>query len=62
MLLGKKRAGDRKTWLEEKGNLAEVGSFYPGIIHPWMIRVTQKTPYLARNEPSVVHWARKTKV
>lgn len=24
MLLGKKRAGDRKTWLESKGNLAEV--------------------------------------
>ena len=24
MLLAKKRAGDRKTWLEEKGNLAEV--------------------------------------
>jgi topoisomerase-4 subunit B len=24
MLLGKKRAGDRKTWLEKKGNLAEV--------------------------------------
>lgn len=24
MLLSKKRAGDRKTWLEEKGNLAEV--------------------------------------
>lgn len=24
MLLGKKRAADRKTWLEEKGNLAEV--------------------------------------
>ena len=24
MLLAKKRSGDRKTWLEEKGNLAEV--------------------------------------
>ena len=24
MLLAKKRAGDRKNWLEEKGNLAEV--------------------------------------
>ena len=24
MLLAKKRAGDRKTWLEEKGNMAEV--------------------------------------
>jgi topoisomerase-4 subunit B len=24
MLLAKKRAGDRKTWLESKGNLAEV--------------------------------------
>jgi topoisomerase-4 subunit B len=24
MLLGKKRAGDRKAWLEERGNLAEV--------------------------------------
>jgi topoisomerase-4 subunit B len=24
MLLAKKRAGDRKTWLEAKGNLAEV--------------------------------------
>ncbi|MEE4639522.1 MAG: DNA topoisomerase IV subunit B [Wenzhouxiangella sp.] len=24
MLLGKKRAGDRKIWLEEKGNLAEI--------------------------------------
>ncbi|MFW5816292.1 MAG: DNA topoisomerase IV subunit B [Wenzhouxiangella sp.] len=24
MLLGKKRAGDRKLWLEEKGNLAEI--------------------------------------
>ena len=24
MLLAKKRASDRKTWLEEKGNLAEV--------------------------------------
>jgi topoisomerase-4 subunit B len=24
MLLGKKRAGDRKTWLEEKGNLATI--------------------------------------
>ena len=24
MLLGKKRAGDRKIWLESKGNLAEV--------------------------------------
>jgi topoisomerase-4 subunit B len=24
LLLGKKRAGDRKVWLEEKGNLAEV--------------------------------------
>jgi topoisomerase-4 subunit B len=24
MLLSKKRAGDRKTWLETKGNLAEV--------------------------------------
>jgi topoisomerase-4 subunit B len=24
MLLARKRAGDRKTWLEEKGNLAEV--------------------------------------
>ncbi len=24
MLLAKKRAGDRKIWLEEKGNLAEV--------------------------------------
>ena len=24
MLLAKKRAGDRKTWLEEKGDLAEV--------------------------------------
>lgn len=25
MLLAKKRAGDRKSWLEQKGNLAEVG-------------------------------------
>lgn len=25
MLLGKKRASDRKAWLEEKGNLAEIG-------------------------------------
>jgi len=24
MLLGKKRASDRKAWLETKGNLAEV--------------------------------------
>jgi len=24
MLLGKKRASDRKAWLEEKGNLAEI--------------------------------------
>jgi topoisomerase-4 subunit B len=24
MLLSKKRAGDRKTWLEEKGNLLEL--------------------------------------
>jgi topoisomerase-4 subunit B len=24
MLLSKKRAGDRKNWLEERGNLAEV--------------------------------------
>ena len=24
MLLGKKRASDRKAWLEEKGDLAEV--------------------------------------
>ena len=24
MLLAKKRAGDRKSWLEEKGDLAEV--------------------------------------
>jgi len=24
MLLSKKRAGDRKSWLETKGNLAEV--------------------------------------
>jgi topoisomerase-4 subunit B len=24
MMLAKKRAGDRKTWLEEKGNLAEI--------------------------------------
>jgi topoisomerase-4 subunit B len=24
MLLGKKRASDRKIWLENKGNLAEV--------------------------------------
>jgi topoisomerase-4 subunit B len=24
MLLAKKRAGDRKAWLEERGNLAEV--------------------------------------
>jgi topoisomerase-4 subunit B len=24
MLLAKKRAADRKAWLEEKGNLAEV--------------------------------------
>ncbi len=24
MLLGKKRASDRRVWLEEKGNLAEV--------------------------------------
>jgi len=24
MLLAKKRSGDRKIWLEEKGNLAEV--------------------------------------
>ena len=24
MLLSKKRASDRKSWLEEKGNLAEV--------------------------------------
>ena len=24
MLLAKKRAADRKSWLEEKGNLAEV--------------------------------------
>jgi topoisomerase-4 subunit B len=26
MLLAKKRAGDRKVWLEEKGDLAEVVS------------------------------------
>ncbi|MFX4681813.1 DNA topoisomerase IV subunit B, partial [Acinetobacter baumannii] len=25
MLLAKKRAGDRKSWLESKGNLADVG-------------------------------------
>jgi topoisomerase-4 subunit B len=25
MLLAKKRSGDRKSWLQEKGNLAEVG-------------------------------------
>ncbi len=24
MLLGKKRAADRRTWLEEKGNLADI--------------------------------------
>ena len=24
MMLAKKRAGDRKNWLEEKGNLAEI--------------------------------------
>jgi topoisomerase IV subunit B len=24
MLLAKKRAGDRRDWLEEKGNLADV--------------------------------------
>jgi topoisomerase-4 subunit B len=24
MLLAKKRAGDRKSWLEEKGDLAEI--------------------------------------
>ena len=24
MLLSKKRAGDRRQWLEEKGNLAEI--------------------------------------
>jgi topoisomerase-4 subunit B len=24
MLLAKKRAGDRREWLEEKGNLAEL--------------------------------------
>jgi topoisomerase-4 subunit B len=24
MLLAKKRSGDRKTWLENKGNMAEV--------------------------------------
>jgi hypothetical protein len=24
MLLNKKRAGDRKTWLQEKGSLADV--------------------------------------
>jgi topoisomerase-4 subunit B len=24
MLLSKKRAGDRKTWLEDTGNLAEI--------------------------------------
>jgi topoisomerase-4 subunit B len=24
MLLAKKRAGDRRTWLEAKGNLAEI--------------------------------------
>jgi topoisomerase IV subunit B len=24
MLLNKKRAGDRKNWLESKGNLAEI--------------------------------------
>ena len=24
MLLAKKRAGDRRTWLETKGNLAEI--------------------------------------
>jgi len=24
MLLAKKRSGDRKTWLESKGNMAEV--------------------------------------
>ena len=26
LLLAKKRAGDRKTWLEQKGDLAEVAS------------------------------------
>lgn len=26
MLLSKKRAGDRKTWLEQKGDIAEVHS------------------------------------
>lgn len=25
MLLAKKRSGDRKIWLESKGNMAEVG-------------------------------------
>jgi len=25
MLLAKKRAGDRKAWLQERGDLAEVG-------------------------------------
>ena len=25
MLLAKKRSGDRKVWLESKGNMAEVG-------------------------------------
>ena len=25
MLLAKKRASDRKTWLEQKGDLAEIG-------------------------------------
>jgi topoisomerase-4 subunit B len=24
MMLAKKRAADRKTWLEEKGNLADI--------------------------------------
>jgi len=24
MLLAKKRAGDRKAWLEDKGNLADI--------------------------------------
>jgi len=26
MLLGKKRASDRKSWLEEKGNLADFAT------------------------------------
>jgi signal transduction histidine kinase len=36
MLLAKKRAGDRKNWLEENGNLAEVAAAAKGPKGGWV--------------------------